>query len=204
MKLKFVVFWLVSFSLYGDFLAMEHVQSNKIGLKKKKVKDLNLSEISGNINTDQKDLSFNEVKIDTQVELPSLDTIQLMYEAVLEKKLAKKRSIQQNSVITSARQPDSVMITARQQNFMSPRQMVQPLKNELGKQVETLKETDPELYASIMNFKKEAEANGRTSEEIANFIQKNLDQLPKIKKKDMYEHLYHAEANKKESEKKKP
>ncbi len=203
MKLKFVVFWLVSLSLCGDFLAMEHAQGDKVELKKSKVKNLNLSEVKNNINTDHRDFNLNEIKVDTPIELPSLDTIQLLYEAILEKKLAKKKSIQQN-VAMSSRQPETAIVTARQ-NFIAPtpRQMVQPLKNELARQVDALQESDPDLYASIMDFKSIAEANGRTSEEIASFIQQNLDQLPKLKTKNVYEHLYHAEAEKKESEKKK-
>jgi hypothetical protein len=82
----------------------------------------------------------------------------------------------------------------------NPQQAVQHLETQLNKQIEMLRTIDPEMYGLIMDFKKNAELNGKTQQEIEGFIQKNLDQLASI---NMYQHLYSAQSAKIESDKKK-
>lgn len=176
MKLRCMVFWLLSVCVYGDFLAMELEVNAKDPVKKSQVKSLDLSDVTVDIgNGDQEEL----------------DPIVLLFEAFLEKKMAKKMEKRKASGLQNL--PTT-----------TPRQAILPIKNALTEQVEALKITDPELYQVIINFKKEAEANGKTTREIEGFIKQNLDQLPpQINTKTMYKHLYNAKVATEESKKKK-
>lgn len=152
---------------YVDCLGMEIEKE----VRKSQVKGLDLSEVTVNMD-----------KIDQE----DIDTIQLMYEALLKQQMTRRQTSRQSLPMTT------------------PRQAVKPLKNELNRQVEALRFNDPEMYDVIMEFKKNAEANGRTPEEIAEFIEQNLEQLPQpIQNMDVYAHLYDAHISAVESQKKK-
>lgn len=114
-------------------------------------------------------------KVDKANNPPSI--IQLVYTAFLER-MASKKGVQMSS----------------------PQQAVHQIESELDKHIAALKDGDPEMYAAIMNFKLQAELNGKTQQEIKEFIETNLDKLSSI---NMYQHLYSAQAAKIESDKKK-
>lgn len=125
-----------------------------------------------------KDLVLNEVTVDSD-QKPS--TTRLIYETFLE---------------------HTASVNNKKGLMGSPRQTIQPIQDQLDTCIASLQETDPEKYQLIMNFKKKAEANGKTPQDIENFIRNNLDQLAPIKG-EMYEHLYNAHVEKIEADKKK-
>jgi len=82
----------------------------------------------------------------------------------------------------------------------SSQKTVKHIENELDSVIADLKNTDPEIYNLIIDFKQKAELNSKSPEEIESFIRKNLAELPAV---NMYKHLYSAHVVKIESDKKK-
>jgi succinate dehydrogenase flavin-adding protein (antitoxin of CptAB toxin-antitoxin module) len=132
-------------------------------------------------------VQLNEIKIDQlkssnggSGSSSDLPTVRMMYEELLDK-----------------HSPNQSLSTS------SNKIAIQKVQPQLEKQINQLKDSDPDLYQNIMKFKSAAEANGTKPEEIQKFIKQNLDQLPPVDAYHVYKHLYNAHLAKDEDERKK-